>query len=564
MKSGWQQDGQEWRLNDLSSVIDAGLVNDRSLPGYWQVAEYTAVPSPPADGEAGFSGKVLFANPSQNAPEIRLTLPVTGRYSIAVGMIQNYSDRLLLKMESEPCFSKLSHSPVAPSNTSIEECWWRDVDLVAGDVLVLKQDTLMKRRCNIALVRLYPALPATLPEIPVLTTVDGLPGNHGPVDLDEMLNEELIFADTHVSDILHGTDINGAAQYMTKMPHHRLPVERAAEEVHTDDEYYPWSVEQLLKYQREGRCPLRDSIGAAHSIDRKIYAYYRMAVTRLFAPMRGLFQDPMFDRHPEWRCIDFDGTPISRLSIACAGVREYMLEHFQETVEFGADGVCLVFSRGWPLVLFEAPVAEDFKARTGKDMKSVQPDDPELRQVRADFITNFLRDIRQTVIKAGNGRPMKVVALVLATPEINRHFGMDCDVWAKEGLVDTLVPYPYGLTAVPTPIEIQDWLKVTRATAVQLIPILNRMTYEPAGIFETPLGLLDRAEQWLNAGVDGFSFWDLDGFISLPAFRRMAYNLGSREGRTRLRQIVQAGQTKYDLKTLDGLAVDRYHPGWNV
>jgi uncharacterized lipoprotein YddW (UPF0748 family) len=496
---------------------------------------------------------------------LRIPLPVTGRYAITIGMVVNYSDKVLLKLERDRCWRKLAHGPASPSAQAFEECWWRDVELQPGDVLLLKQDAPMRRRAGVAFIKLSPAQPPTQPEILMLTTADGMPGNLGPIPLDDMLEEELQFEDTHVTDILHGTDINGAAQYITKLPAHRYPTARVAEETYPDDdEYYVWTVQQLLKFEREGRCPLRDSIAAAHSIGRKLYAYHRMAITRMFAPWRGIFFNDFYDAHPEWRCVDFDGTPISRLSVAYPEVRQYFLEHFRENVEFGADGVCLVFNRGWPLILFEQPVADAFKRKTGKEVKSVAADHPTLRQVRADFVTGFMRDIRRTVTEAGAGRETKVVALSLATPGINRHFAMDCDVWAREGLVDVFCPYPYGMTATPTLIEVSEWLTELRGTKAKLCPILNRMTYEPAGIFETPKAMLDRAEQWLKEGVSGFSFWDLDGYIAQPAFRRFAYNLGSKEGRARLRQFVEAGPVHHELKTFDGLAVDRYHPGWNV
>lgn len=553
--NGWTQQNNDWWFSDFSKIAEPDKLNTRPLPGFWQAAPYRT---------AQFAGTMILANPSQNAPEIRIPLPVAGRYAVTIGLFVNYCDRVLLKLSRDKCFVHMRHSPVPAEKSDIEECWWRDIDLVEGDVLVLKQDNAMKRRCAIAFVKLSPALPPTPIETRLLITADGLPGNDGPIDLVEMMAAELQFADTNVTDILHGTDISGQAQYMTKLPSHRYWTDRVAEETQPDNEYYIWTWQQLKKYEREGRCPLRDSIAATHGIGRKFYSYYRMAISRLYAPFRSLFENPMFDAHPEWRCVDFDGTPVSRLSIAFPEVRQYMLEHFRETIEFGADGLCLVFNRGWPLVLFEKPVADEFKKRTGKEMRSVSPDDPALRQVRADMITSFLREIRQTMIDAAKGRPTEIVALVLAQPGINRHFGMDCDTWAREGLVEVLCPYPYGMTATPAQIHVPEWVEVVRGTKTQLCPTINRMTYEPSGIFETPLGLIDRAEQWLKEGVHGFMVWDMDSAFSLPTFRGIGYYIGSKEGRARFRSIAERGPIVHELKEFDGLTVDRYHPGWNV
>jgi hypothetical protein len=559
----WQsRSANDWWLTDFTRIPDASGIHSRMLPNYWQAAPYEA------KGHAGpFSGMMLLANPRSNAPEIHVPLPaavVGKRVSISIGLLVNFCDRILLKLGRDRCFTNLRHSPAAPTNQATEEVWWRDVDVRAGDTLVIAQDNGMKRRCGFSFVRLSPAPPATAGEVPIFVTVDGMPGNHGDIPLDEMLSEELSFAETHVTDICHGTDILGFAQYLTKLPDHRYWWERCAEEVQPDNEYYVWTIGQLRKFYAADRCPLRESIAAAHSIGRRIYPYFRMTVGRLFAPFRSLFEHPMYEAHPEWRCLDHEGSPVCRLSPLFPDVRKYYLDHFRENVEFGGDGLCLVFCRGWPVILYERPVADEFQRRTGKAMGDVGPDDPTLRQVRADLLTQFIREIRQTALDAAGGRPIKIVALVLADPEVNHYYGMDVETWAKEKLVDVVVPYPYTKEAKPAPIPVPEWLDALRGSGAKLCPTLNRMTYEPAGIFETPLGMLDRAEEWLKLGVDGFSFWDMDSALSLPTFRGLGNNIGSREGRQRFREVAARGPVYHEFTTFDGLRVDRYHPGWSV
>src|SRR5262249_9665443 len=129
------------------------------------------------------------------------------------------------------------------------------------DVLVLSQDHAMERRCAIAYVHLYPAAnprKADKPTIPLLATIDGFPGNNGVIPFDQMQTEELQFGDTHVTELCHGTDISGLAQYTTRLPGHRYPAEEKIEEVFVGSEYYPWVVQQLLNYERGGHCLLRD------------------------------------------------------------------------------------------------------------------------------------------------------------------------------------------------------------------------------------------------------------------------------------------------------------------
>ncbi len=505
---------------------------------------------------------MLVANPCAAAPSIRIPLPLTGRHRISIGIVENYSDRLLIKLERDRCFEKITHGDVVEAQ-SIQECWWKDVELAEGDALVLQQDAGMKRRCGIAYIRIHAAPAPTPGEIPFITLMDGGPGNNGPLPLDEMVGEELLFRDTQVTELCHGTDICGSAQYNTKLPAHRYPVEVFSGEELISAEYYPWINEQLLKFEKAGRCTLRESIEAAHSIGRKLYAYHRMGITRLYAPVQ-MFQCPLYDQHPEWRCVDWDGTPISRLSLAYPEVRQFFLDHLRETVEFGADGVCLVFARGWPLVLFETPVADEFKRRTGKDMKSADTENPDILQVRTDIFNAFMRDVRKTVTEAGRGRETKVIAAPLALPRINRHYAMDCETWAREGLVQTLCPYPYGFKAEKCAIDVKEWMPLVKNTATLLCPVLNRMTYEPAGIIENLPTFLDRAENWLEEGAHGFSMWDLDCAVSLPLYRLLAYHVASKAGRQRLRELGKDFYVRHALKTVDGITVDRYHPGWNV
>lgn len=553
MSTLWQQRGEEWWLTDFTAIPDPSRLGRIARYDHWQTAPYESTE---------FAGVMILANPKARAPEIRIPLPVKGRASISVGVLENYSDRLLIKLGRDRCFEKLRHGEVI-ARPSIQELWWKDVDLAEGDVLVLKQDAGMEQRCTVTHVRIQPAGPASEGQFPFVAVMDGYPGNNGPLELGDMVGEELQFAGTHVSAICHGTDISGLASYRTELPGHKYPAAEQLARPIPWNQHDLWTLQQLLKGEQSGRCILRDSIEAAHSIQRPFYAYHRMALTRAYAPLR-IFENPLFDAHPEWQCVDFDGTPISRMSICFPEVRQFFLDHFRETVALGADGVCLVFCRGWPMVMFEKPIAEEFHRRTGKEMHEVPSTYPSLWHVRADFMNEFMRDIRKVVTDAGKGRDTKVYAITLAQPKINQHFAFDCETWAREGLVDVFCPYPYGYDATPTQIDVLEWARLVKGSKTQLCPIMNRMTYEPAGIIETPQALLARAEQWISEGAHGLSVWDLDHNLSLPTYRQLACHIASKDGRARLRRIFESFPTRYTLKSIDGIAVDRYHPGWNL
>jgi hypothetical protein len=77
--------------------------------------------------------------------------------------------------------------------------------------------------------------------------------------------------------------------------------------------------------------------------------------------------------------------------------------------------------------------------------------------------------------------------------------------------------------------------------------------------------MLDTAEKWLAQGADGVSMWDWDSHLAIPLYRQLAYHLGSAQGRKELRATFTGEwPIRHPLKTLDGITVDRFHPGWNV
>jgi hypothetical protein len=539
----WQLIGDNaWWLTDFSGM--PGTDARAAWHGAWQAVPYQA---------NTFAGVMIQASPLAAAPPVRVPMPrelQAGRYRISVGMLENYSDRVLLKLDREPVFDRLGTTIVPAMAMAIQDAFWRDVEVGPGDALMVAQDNAVALRAAVAYVRIAPAPEALKPEIPLLVTSDGWLSNYGRVSFEEMVWEQLAFADTHVSAFARGSDACGAANYLTKMPSHRLRAEDALTEefCHPDSRV---AFEQYLAYEKAGRCPLRDAIAAAHSIGRELYAYHRMAILSSYPPFH-LFRHPMYDEHPEWRCVDFDGTPVSRLSICYDPVRRYFLEHFRETVELGADGVCLVFVRGVPMVLFEKPVAQEFKRRTGREMSSVEPTDRQLWRVRVDFFTDFLRQIRSTV-----GASKKIVALVPATPALAEHFAMDCGAWTREGLIDTLCPYSFDLRAQAAEIDLPAWKPLTRETLTRLCPVLNTWRSEPAMTF------LDRAEQWIAQGADGLASWDAQHKSLNPEFRHLMRNIASAEGRARVREILARGPERFEMRSIGGVTVDRYPPGWN-
>src|SRR6266436_3740478 len=93
--NAWINQNDGYWFRDFTELPETRALHARALPGYWQIAAYET---------NGFAGTMILANPSAGAPEIRIPLPATGRYAIAVGLLVNHCDRLLLKLERDRCF----------------------------------------------------------------------------------------------------------------------------------------------------------------------------------------------------------------------------------------------------------------------------------------------------------------------------------------------------------------------------------------------------------------------------------------------------------------------------
>jgi hypothetical protein len=129
--------------------------------------------------------------------------------------------------------------------------------------------------------------------------------------------------------------------------------------------------------------------------------------------------------HPEYwrggtgyfaRCMDYGAEEVREHHMAL--VREYLERYDLDGLELDWMRECFCFKPG-----------EEEKGRA--------------------ILTAFMRDVRALADKRGaeRGRPIKIAARVPALPEASYGWGLDGVAWAKEGLVDILVPTARWATA---------------------------------------------------------------------------------------------------------------------
>src|SRR5436309_10781980 len=98
--------------------------------------------------------------------------------------------------------------------------------------------------------------------------------------------------------------------------------------------YFTEAVRELA---RKSINPIKVLIDGAHDIGMKVHVGVRPAGWSYGGMMNDLWETPFYRQHPEWRCIDRDGAPTTRMSWAVPEVRKRMIDGLLEAVSFGAD-----------------------------------------------------------------------------------------------------------------------------------------------------------------------------------------------------------------------------------
>ncbi len=261
--------------------------------------------------------------------------------------------------------------------------------------------------------------------------------------------------------------------------------------------------ENLAAMIAAGQDPLRQAIDQAHSQQQKLWMYLRPQAYMSEPPYDHILRSEFFAAHPELRCVEADGSAISKLSLAFPEVRRNLNAILAEALKRNADGLSIAFVRGYPCVRFEEPVRARFQERYGSDPRRLPDTDPRLRLIWAGFMTEWLQEIRQMLDAAGPSPLAQRRELsVIVGPDLdwNMRFGFDVYAWARAGLIDAVLPYPY---VEDGKIAVAEFAAALEGTKVRLLPSLG--TYEQN---VTIAEMRRRAHAFYSAGAHGLSRWD--------------------------------------------------------
>ncbi|MHC4885275.1 MAG: alpha-amylase family protein [Planctomycetota bacterium] len=258
---------------------------------------------------------------------------------------------------------------------------------------------------------------------------------------------------------------------------------------------------------------LQVAIDTGHAQQHTVLEYIRPQAWVADPDLDHMARSPFFCQHPEWRCIEADGTPDAMLSIAFPEVRAHLAEIFAEALDRGADGICLVFVRGFPVARYEEPVCERYRQAHGNDPSGLGDTDPSLQAIWSDLTTEWLVEIRAQLDAAGPSamcQRRQLTVMTGAHAAWNNRFGFDIGRWAREGLIDAVLPYPKPFEQEGGYIDVAEHARLLAGTGVKLLPGLGSYTEH-----EIPLHRIrQRAHDWYSQGADGLPRWDAFGCLA--------------------------------------------------
>ena len=516
-QSDWARADEAVVITDMAKCQPESAVTPMLKKGHWRIIPYqmSDIPFRDVDGPAydvskHYVGNVVMAAPEAEAPELTLPLGVSGWHAIFIGLYgSDMANSTLFKVDSDaaPVSRSTSNRDYYGNST---EVFLKAAELKPDSVLHIGQRSSgYASGAGVTHVKL---IPLTQGEIDAIlarradksrrihtTGSDGFSFlcSIAPTTEEDVRTEIEPHRYSDYGTILLESFGADKTSYPSKVGH--MPGQDQDLFMAPCYRYFSEAVGELA---RKGINPVRVLIDAAHDADMDIQVGIRPGGWSYPTPYSDLWETPFFLDNPQWRCIDRDGTEITRMSWAYPQVRKHMIDLLVENVSFGADGAHLMFGRGYPVVLYEQPLIDAYEKRFGEDPRKVREPNPKMVEVWSDYVTLFFKELREALDKysasTGSDKRLKISALVLPGLNNNRQYGVDVARLVNEGLLDQV--YTEDGFGGGRPVEehlqdVKEYVDVCKPKGVRFEPSL------PNG--KTPKEYLELAIATLELGVDG-------------------------------------------------------------
>ncbi|MSP13591.1 MAG: hypothetical protein EXR62_11615 [Chloroflexi bacterium] len=508
-------------ISDLSRCRPGSALSTTPRLGHWQALPYEA---------EGISGTLLLAGYNCQAPTLTLPLGVRGWHAIYLGV---WTTRIETSINVKLCHSGDEDSDATPYTLVTtprperwSSNWWATIgevfltcaDLTDLDLLIAQQSTGQPRNAALAYVKLEPLTPGEVEAIQrdqtrtdtkrliAYNDAQSFYYFRGATTAAEICAEIEPLRDTDVQKLIWDVGAGSNTQYFSEIGDYHYP------EIAADFDFArPGDrvcAESFRILREKGIDPLDTALAYAHDLGLEFHGSYRVGGWIAAPEEASYLTGRFYAAHPEWRCVDRDGTPITRMSYAFPGVQAFVISLLREVVARGVDGVCLVFIRGLPCVLYEQPLVESFHQQYGTDPRQAPADDSRWLSHQATCITGFMRAVRHEMDRIGQevGRHIQVSAYVLNTVSYCLSYGLDVATWAQEGLVDFIIPNPTrgrGATGDSVDVDVAGFAQVLQGSPCKLYADLLPRQMSPEAYRQKALA-------YYQAGADGLALWDCD------------------------------------------------------
>lgn len=459
--SDWKLASKATLLTDMTQSAPASAFSDKLKKGSWKVMSYEMRNTPPGGspdhkGE-GYKGKMIWAGPDTEAPEIRLPLKKSGWYAIFIGVYTGCN--IWLKLDTDPA-PVIRDNSIRDYYANSQEVFFKVAKLMPTSSLLISQQSVgYTSSSGITHVKLVPLTPGEIKQEiarradkshhTMAFSCDGFSFIYGrsPRTAEALLAELEPFRNTDYGTLLlHSTWGGDKVAYPSKIGY--MPGQNMDAYTEIGHRYFADAVRELAQ---KGINPVKVLIDGAHQMGMKVHAGMRPAGWSFLEPYADFWETSFFRNHPMWQCRDKDGTPVTRMSWAVPEVRQHALDLLREQVAFGADGAHLVFNRGYPLMLYETPFRNLFTQQYGFDPITLEDSDQRIVRMRSEVVTGFFRELRAMLNREekrrGNGIHLEISVCVLGTEPDNLQYGVDIRRLVKEGLLDEIYIYPYDFGA---------------------------------------------------------------------------------------------------------------------
>lgn len=396
---------------------------------------WRAVPYEDTEGE----GVMLAAVGNAFPPDLSFDPQLTGWYKIYVKTPAFFNARLCIKLSRDRAYRRIFRTK--GSDVHMEESFWKCADMTGQSIEITRRLSGDDTHSYLAGLR-FVAM--------------------SEEEIRAYRAEDARHKRLYMTDDIHNLLFRGMIDEQDDWYGVLTPYE------HTDTEWI--SIEQI-KLFTQGDCPdrfaflrkgdelvqrslskwnmdriLGDLVQEGQRQGFRISLSLRMAAWGMTYPWDHCYFDvPFYQKNPQWRCVDRDGAEVSAMSYAYREVQDFMIDEFVNMAKSGCDAVVPIFHRGLPWFLFEQPIREEFARRYAEDCRLLPQGEPRLNGLYCEIMTGFMRRLRAALDAAtGKNRTAIHVRVHHTLPDC-RYVGLDVEQWCREGLVDTVIPYPVSM-----------------------------------------------------------------------------------------------------------------------